>query len=424
MENNRFFVLLVIVATLLAIDLYTYKGLKLLLKHISNNIIRSIIKWGYWVWSIGIIIMFIVVFTNFDYVLNSIHQSRSYFIPFTTLGLLLISLIPKLLFLAFHLVEDISWIGYRGVKKITVNKDKTGEVIDRFTFLSRLGLLVASVQFGWMLYGVTKGRFNFRVLKETLEFENLPEAFNGLKVVHISDLHIGSFYDNYKEVEKGIDLVNSLKPDIIFFTGDLINNYAWELDGWKNILKKLKAKEGIYSILGNHDYGDYVKWDSTIKKEKNLAELEYRQKMLGFKLLKNESIRLEKRGQFIDLIGVENWGTKSFVNYGNLSEALKKTSKDSFKILLSHDPSHWEEQVMNKTDIDITFSGHTHGMQMGVEIPGIKWSPAKYLYTYWAGLYKVNNQFLYVNRGFGYTLFPGRVGIHPEITLVNFRKKV
>lgn len=421
MPKNGFIILLIIIATMVAIDLYTFKGVKLLLKDVSSGMLWNSVKWGYWLWSIGVIAMMIAVFYHLNDVLHYVQNSKNYFIPFTAIAILLINVMPKLLFIVFHLMEDLSWLGVRGVRKITSNGSSVGEVMDRFTFLSRLGLLVAGIQFSWLLYGVTKGRFNFKVREETLEFENLPEAFNGLKVVQISDLHIGSFYDNFKEVEKGIDLINSLNPDIIFFTGDLVNNYAWELDGWEDILKKLRAKKGIYSILGNHDYGDYANWNITQKKEENLADLEQRQKKIGFRLLKNESVRLEKEGSFIDLIGVENWGKSSLINYGNLPKAMKNVGKDSFKILLSHDPSHWEEQVVNKTDIDITFSGHTHGMQFGVEIPGIKWSLAKYLYTYWAGLYNVNKQFLYVNRGFGYTLFTGRVGIRPEITLVNFR---
>lgn len=423
MQRNGLMILFIVVVAMVAIDLYTFKGVRLLLKNSSDPVANSV-KWGYWVWSVGVLVIMAAVFANFNGVLQHVSKSKSYVIPFTTIAILLVNLMPKLLFIVFHLTEDLGWLGVLGVRRITANGSNTGEVMDRFTFLSRLGLLVAGIQFSWLLYGLTKGRFNFKTIKKTLEFANLPEAFDGLKVVQISDLHIGSFNNNFSQVEAAIDMVNSLQPDIILFTGDLINNYAWELDGWDDKLKKLKAKDGIYSILGNHDYGDYGNFSTPDEKADNLAELKRRQERIGFRLLNNTSVRLEKDGSFIDLIGVENWGKRSLINYGNLSEAMKNTSDESFKILLSHDPTHWEEEVMNKTNIDITLSGHTHGMQMGVEVAGIKWSPAKYIYKHWAGLYSVNKQFLYVNRGLGYTLFPGRLGIRPEITLISFQKKI
>lgn len=424
MAPNIFFILLIVIPLIILVDVYTFKGLKILLKRISNITVRTTLKVVYWVWSIAVELLTILLFFRFSEVVNYTQTYKSYFIPFTVIAILIINLLPKLWFIFFHLLEDMSWLGFRKVKKITAKKNETsGELMDRFTFISRVGLAIAGIQLGWLLYGVTKGRFNFKVVKETLEFDNLPASFDGLRIVQVSDIHIGSFYDNYDEVAEGIDLVNSLNADIIFLTGDLINNYAWELDGWENILKRLKAKMGVYSILGNHDYGDYATWKTEEEKAKNLADLERRQQRMGFRLLKNQSVKLQKDTDYIELIGVENWGKSSFANYGNLSQAMQNSSSEAFKILLSHDPTHWEAEVVGKADIDLTFSGHTHGMQFGVEIPGIKWSPAKYLYKYWAGLYKEKNQVLYVNRGFGFTIFPGRVGISPEITLVTLRKK-
>jgi uncharacterized protein len=422
MQRNGLMPLSILVLALIAIDFYAFKGVRLLLKGVASGWVVSSVRWGYWVWSIGVLVMMVVVFTNFNDVLQHVRISKSYFIPFTTIAIILLNLLPKLWFIAFHLIEDVSWLGIVGVRKVIGSGSSAGQVMDRFTFLSRLGLVVAGIQFSWILYGLSKGRFNFSIIHETLEFDNLPDAFDGLRVVQISDLHIGSFYNNYSQIEAAVEMVNSLKPDVIFFTGDLINNYTWELDGWDDILKKLEAKDGIYSILGNHDYGDYGNFSTPEEKANNLTDLKSRQGQIGFQMLNNTSVRLEKGDSFIDLIGVENWGKRSLVNYGNLSEAMKNTSENSFKILLSHDPTHWQEEVRAKTNIDITLSGHTHGMQMGVEVAGIKWSPAKYLYKHWAGLYREGNQVLYVNRGLGYTLFPGRLGIRPEITLINFRK--
>jgi hypothetical protein len=265
-------------------------------------------------------------------------------------------------------------------------------------------------------YGIVKGRFNFRVIAEKLKFKNLPSKFNGFKVIQISDLHIGSFSRFHKSVKEIIEKINKLNPDLIVFTGDMVNNVADEMEGWQPIFSRLKAKHGKISILGNHDYGDYHTFPSAQAKIDNLNRLKEIHREIGFDLLLNENRTIKIDNEQISILGVENWGKPPFVQYGDLDLASKGTENAAFKLLLSHDPSHWDEQVKPNTNIDLTLSGHTHGMQFGIEIPGFKWSPVKYKYPKWAGLYSEGNQHLYVNRGFGHLGFAGRVGMDPEIT--------
>ena len=268
-----------------------------------------------------------------------------------------------------------------------------------------------------------KGKYNFKVLKYTLYFEDLPQAFDGYRLTQISDIHSGSF-DNIKKVEYAIDLINKQESDVILFTGDMVNDKAEEMKPYIDIFKNLNAKDGLYSILGNHDYGDYVRWDSGEEKKQTLENLKVIQKEIGFDLLLNENRFIEKEGERIALVGVENWGKGGFKKAGDLKKASSNISKEDFKILLTHDPSHWEEQVINDDyHYHLTLSGHTHGMQFGIEIPGwFKWSPVKWRYKYWAGIYEELGQYINVNRGFGYLAFPGRVGIWPEITVIELKK--
>jgi predicted MPP superfamily phosphohydrolase len=271
-----------------------------------------------------------------------------------------------------------------------------------------------------MLYGMIKGAFEFKIFKEKIISPKFPSVFNGLKIVQISDLHLGSF-TSAEPLEKAIDLINQQEADYILFTGDLVNEKTDEAYPFIETLKKLKAKNGIYSVLGNHDYGDYIQWPSDTAKQENLKAMHKVHSDLGWKLLLNEHQIIEKDGEKIAIIGVENWGMGRFPKYGKLDIAYKGTENISFKILLSHDPSHWENQVKKEyKDINLTLSGHTHGMQFGVEIPGFKWSPVQYVYKQWAGLYEENNQLLYVNRGLGFIGYAGRVGIMPEITVLEF----
>ena len=293
----------------------------------------------------------------------------------------------------------------------------------RRRFVSLIGMGVAAIPFAGMIYGILWGRYNYRVVKHTLYFDDLPEAFDGYRVVHISDIHSGSF-DNAEKVQYGIDMINAQQGDVIFFTGDLVNNKAEEMRPWIAHFKQLHAKDGVYSVLGNHDYGDYVQWDSPDEKAKNLEALKQIHQQLGFCLLNNESVFLSRGQQRIAVVGVENWG-QGFVKKGNLKQALSQVDKKDFKILLSHDPTHWQYEVLKDPNfIHLTLSGHTHGMQFGIEIPGvIKWSPAGWRYKYWGGVYKEKDRYINVNRGFGYLAFPGRVGMPPEITVIELKKK-
>ena len=295
---------------------------------------------------------------------------------------------------------------------------------ERRRFLSIIAMGIAAIPFSALLYGMYKGKYNFKVLKYNLEFDDLPDAFDGYQITQISDVHSGSF-DNRKKIEYAIELINQQKSDVLFFTGDMVNNMVEEMYPWADLFATLEAKDGKFSILGNHDYGDYVSWDTPEAKTKNLKDLISLQKEIGFDLLLNESRYLQKGTDRIALVGVENWGRGGFKKAGDLKKAASAISKNDFKILLSHDPSHWEDVVINDDyHYHLTLSGHTHGMQFGIEIPGwIKWSPIKWRYTYWAGIYKELGQFINVNRGFGFLGYPGRVGIWPEISVITLKKK-
>jgi hypothetical protein len=271
------------------------------------------------------------------------------------------------------------------------------------------------------LYGILKGKYAYRVIKHTLLFKNLPVAFDGFTITQISDIHAGSF-SNSKAVQNGIDIINAQQSDLFVFTGDLVNNKAEEIKPWIGHFSQIKAKYGQFSVLGNHDYGDYVKWENELAKQANLQQLKKYHEELGFRLLLDEHVELQKDGEKIVLAGIENWGL-GFGERGDLAKALIGTTKDEFKILLSHDPSHWEVQVKNNLNhVHLTLAGHTHGMQFGIEAFGVKWSPVKFRYKHWAGIKEENNRILNVNRGFGFIGFSGRIGIWPEITVIKLKK--
>jgi hypothetical protein len=274
-----------------------------------------------------------------------------------------------------------------------------------------------------MVYGMVKGATNFSVKKRTLKFKNLPGSFHRFRIVQISDLHLGSFFSD-EPIRRAIQLIHDQKPDVILFTGDLVNDLHAEAVPYGDLLKMMKAPHGVYSILGNHDYGEYYRWKHTEHKVQNLENIKQFQRDLGWKLLLNEHAYLEKEGEQIGLIGVENWSARmNFQRYGDMSKAVNGMNQLPFNILLSHDPSHWQAEVLKKYPfVDLTLSGHTHGMQFGVEIPGFKWSPVQYIYKEWADLYSHREQYLYVNRGLGFIGYPGRVGISPEITVIDLHK--
>jgi predicted MPP superfamily phosphohydrolase len=284
--------------------------------------------------------------------------------------------------------------------------------------LKTIGWVLAGMLFLGIVVGIFYGRWNWKTHRIQLSFPHFPEELKTLKIVQISDIHVGSFFNNHAKVNKAIDMINSLEADFVFFTGDLVNNTASEMDGWEPVFSRIAAKKGKYSILGNHDYGDYVRWEEDHHKVENLERLIDKHREIGFTPLLNESVQLEND---IWLLGVENWGKAPFRQSGKLTHTLAGVPDAAFKILLSHDPSHFDLEVLD-TNIDLTLSGHTHGMQFGIERFGIKWSPVSFRYKKWAGLYQVGKQFLYVNRGFGYLGFPGRVGIYPEITEITITK--
>ena len=337
----------------------------------------------------------------------------SYF--FSLVGPILLSIIPKLIMLPFVLLKDVSLVFRHKLKKENTNQP------GRRKFLNQIIVGASSIPFAYVGFGITRGPYHYTVQNHTLYFEDLPTAFDGFKITQLSDIHSGSLKDKIA-VEKGIQLANAQKSDLIVLTGDIVNNQAEELNNWKDVFSKLSAPSGVYSILGNHDYGDYKDWDSPQEKEANLERLKSLQKEMGFRLLLNEHVKIQNENAHINLVGVENWG-KRFHQYGDLELALKEVQENSFSVLLSHDPSHWDAQVLqHPKKVQLTLSGHTHGMQLGIEIPGLKWSPAKYMYKQWAGIYKKGTQYINVNRGFGFLGFAGRIGIWPEITVITLKK--
>ncbi len=338
-------------------------------------------------------------------------------------GFFLAFFVPKLILIIFMFGEDIVRL-FVGLFAKFGGSNESFYIPSRRKFVSTIALGIAAIPLSSLLYGMYKGKYNYRVLSYSLEFDDLPEAFDGYTITQISDVHSGSF-DNEEKVSYGIDLINKQKSDLIVFTGDLVNNVADEMTRWKPLFSTLSAADGVYSVLGNHDYGDYVPWESEEAQAENLQQLKNLQGEMGWKLLLNENTVLERNGQSIKLIGVENWGAGGFKKAGDLEKACVGVEKEDFKVLLSHDPSHWKEQV--KDDIrnfHLTLSGHTHGMQFGIEIPGwIKWSPVKYRYENWAGIYEEFGRYINVNRGFGFIGYPGRVGIWPEVTVIKLKKK-
>ncbi len=356
---------------------------------------------AYWVYDI-------LLATGIVYTFLNLGSKRAPGLISWLMSLMLLSVVPKLIGFPVLLLEDLTRL-FRGFPP-------------RSIWVSELTMLIAAIPFLGLLFGLTRGRHHYQVHRETLYFPDLPDAFDGFTLTQLSDIHAGSF-SSEKGVNKGIDLVNAQHSDLILFTGDLVNNKATEMDPWIPAFSRLAAPYGKYSVLGNHDYGDYAQWDSEADKHANLNRLKNVHKEIGFRLLLNEAIEIESCGQSIALIGVENWGKGGFHKYGDLVKAAEKIGDDQFKILMSHDPSHWEAKtLLHEKRIDLTLAGHTHGMQFGIELFGFKWSPIKYMYKQWAGLYQKNGKYLYVNRGFGFLGLKGRVGIWPEITVITLKK--
>ena len=397
-------------------DVYVYFALR---KSIHKHKLKNIFKISYFVAVIISYIGLFFLYTNF-----SQKPLNATLIPNLFVGFFFSFFVFKLLLIIFFLVEDIFRILkilFLFFRNLITQNGKKVSVPGRRNFIRQTGLFIAAIPFTTMLYGITKGKYNFKVNKVSLSFKNLPKAFHGFKIVQISDIHSGSF-DSKEAIMEGINIVNEQNADVIFFTGDLVNNDSREIEPFIEDFKKLEARNGIYSILGNHDYGDYKKWNSERDKQDNLELLFDYHKKMNFQLLNNENAVISKEGHNIGIFGVENWGNPPFPQKGDLDLALKGIEDVPFKILMSHDPTHWTKKIIpHPTHFDLTLAGHTHGMQFGVEIPGFKWSPIKYIYPQWAGLYKEAKQYLYVNRGFGFLGFPGRAGIWPEITVIELK---
>ena len=400
--TNLMIRLIIFLAFLLFVDLYSYQGIRTVSKKRTKQIYIFTNIFLY-------CLLFLQLFFTED-------LRNSKFLTYN-FSLIFILFISKTIILTLLFFEDIfritKFFFYRIQKKKIDNS--------RRKFVSQLSLVVASIPLPIMIHGITRGRYNFKVINHEIKFKNLPKSFDGYTITHLSDFHCGSF-ENKSKINYAIDLINEQKSDIITFTGDFVNNIYTEILPWKTQFKKLYSKDGKYSVLGNHDYGDYYEWGSEQNKVSGFNKLIEIQNEIGFKVLRDEKFTIKRGQDSINLIGVENWGD-GFKKKGDIDKAITEINKSDFKIVLSHDPSHWDKILVDhKENFDLTLSGHTHGMQFGIEIPGfIKWSPVKYRYKYWAGLYKRKDQYINVNRGFGVLGFPGRVGIWPEITVIKLR---
>ncbi|MCW3071455.1 MAG: metallophosphoesterase [Bacteroidetes bacterium] len=412
------FRILIIGVLLVLIDLYFYQAIRTIMAG-SSITRKNLVFYIYWGFTLFAFLLFLtptfIPFQDWPKVV------RVYLFAFV-----IMVLISKIIGSVFIAVDDIirlfRWIGSYFTK---APLPVAGEImpnphaISRLKFLNYVAVGMAALPFASFVYGMVKGAFDYKVHRQRVVLPNLPASFNGLKIVQISDIHSGSFVST-SPLEEAVRIVNEQKADIVFFTGDLVNDRSEEVEPFMEVLKKITAPMGVYSTLGNHDYGDYVSWESPEAKINNLEELKKKHAQLGWKLMMNEHVALRRGDDAIALIGIENWGGNlNFPKYGDMKKAHAGTENYPVKLLLSHDPSHWEKQVRTEyKDVDITFSGHTHGFQFGIEIPGFKWSPSQYVYKEWAGLYTEENQHIYVNRGLGFLGYPGRVGILPEITVM------
>lgn len=413
--------IIIFIVVLLLIDFYVFSGVKTIVSGYSVRT-RRIVSWGYWALSALLVagLIAIPMMASFN---------RGFPRSFMTLiGVWVLLFVPKLVFMLFLLGEDVYRI-LRGIfaagRNAVMSNAEPMELFEsRRKFISTIAAATAAIPFLGILDGLTKGKFRYRVHRETIYIPDLPEAFDGFTITQLSDIHVGSFDPDgdREDIRRGIELANAQKSDLFVFTGDLVNNIADEMDPWIDEFKQLHAPYGKYSILGNHDYGHYVTWPSKAAHEENMQKLFRTHEKLGFQLMKNEHTVIEKDGQKLYLLGVEDWG-KGFMDFGDIDKALAGVPQDAFKVLLSHDPSHFDEIISkHPTHIHLTLAGHTHGAQFGVEIPGVKWSPVQFRYPHWAGLYDEARRYIYVNRGFGFLAMPARVGIWPEVTVLELKK--
>jgi len=412
----------VLILLIICLDIYVFMGIRAIMAWSAPRT-RGLVYGAYWLVSISCLLTIILLpYLNWH---DWKPIVRSY-----VLAILIGLVMAKLLTVLFLLVDDarrgIQWIigRFSSAPPAAAGEEAVPGGITRSQFLTKMGLLMGGSLFATLTYGFSN-KYNYKVRKVKLTFKNLPPAFRGLRIVQLSDIHSGSF-NNKAAVLKGVEMVNAQQADLVLFTGDLVNDRATEMDQYLDVFGQIKAPLGVYSTLGNHDYGDYYPWPDrdesgySALRTQNLERLKQVHAEMGWRLLMNEHVVLERSGEQIALLGIENWSAMSrFPKYGDLKKAYEGAAHLPFKILLSHDPTHWDAQVRPEyPDIDLMLAGHTHGMQFGVEIPGVRWSPAQYFYKEWAGLYKQGAQRLYVNRGFGFLGYPGRVGILPEITLI------
>jgi len=417
MQRSHFFILLTFI--LIAIDWYVWQGLRLAIRNLSP-VTQRFIGGFYWGFTFLTLAAYIIMqLLPPDYFKST---TRTFVVAFIAIPYL-----SKLLAVFILLIDEVrrllQWITSFFLPSAAPISPVTGEpTIPRSQFLATTAVAAGAGLMGTFAFGILSGAHDYRIRRVKVPLKNLPGAFHGMKIAQLSDIHSGSFF-NKTAVKGGVEMLMKEKPDIAFFTGDLVNDRAMEVKDYINIFDKVKAPLGVHSVLGNHDYGDYFPWADIQSKTNNLADLQHAHKLLGWNLLLDESRAIKVDGEEIGLLGIQNWGAGNFAKYGNLEKAHRNTEDYPVKILLSHDPSHWGAQVLPKyKDIDLALAGHTHGMQFGVEIGKLRWSPVQYRYKQWAGLYEENDQFLYVNRGFGYLGYPGRVGILPEITILELVK--
>ena len=395
---------------LFVVEIYAFQVVRTLVK------VKSIIV-SYQIISALLLAFIVYSFTQFDRSVGQTNQTMR------TIGLLLLIYLPKIILTLVLLGEDVFRIGFGSINHFVKFNDSVDFLASRRKFVSQIGLGLAAIPFLSLLYGETIGKYNYKVIKQRIFFPDLPDAFDGFTITQISDVHSGSF-DNPEKINYAIDLVNEQNSDMILFTGDIVNTNAKEMHPWIDTFNRIKKHEyGKYSVLGNHDYGEYITWPSEAAKEENFQNIKNLYGQIDFKLMLNEHVLIKKGTDKIALVGVENWG-HNFKKVGDINLASTNLTKEDFKILMSHDPSHWDYEVKNhEKNFQLTLSGHTHGFQFGIEIPGvIKWSPIQYIYKQWAGLYENVGRYIYVNRGFGFHAYSGRVGIMPEITVIELKK--
>jgi len=406
MRSFSLFTILLLCVAILILDITTFYWLQSITQLIDSEFLSISIHVLFWVFTFGLIVSILVLKVTLD----DINPIRKQLLISWFYGLAILSFVPKLIFVIIISILNFTNFMFSESKSLIM--------------VPIVGLFSGFLPFFVILYGIIKAKFRFKVHHHTIKSRLLPKSFDGLTIVQLSDLHLGSFNYRYKKLESAIEKINDLKPDYIVITGDLVNNFAWELRGWDKVFNKLESKNGKYAILGNHDYGDYSQWETPEAKQENFEAIQQFYKTIGFKLLLNEAELISKNNNQIAIIGVENWGKPPFSQYGDLEKASSKVKDIPFKILLSHDPIHWAKEVRGKTDITLTLAGHTHGMQAAFQYKNFQWSPIKYKFKHWAGLYKHNSQYLYVNRGLGWLGFPARIGMRPEITCLELKTEI